>query len=238
MSAETFHRFRLQTAILHKITQMLRASQLSFAPKAQKVIFIGHSSASVTGNAIATHYPTDFDAMLLTGYSYELVTAGVGLLLTLVQPVQIQNPAKFGSFPLGYLAFGSRKGKRNSYYAADGSFSPALEQWDFEHQDTITIGQIYSAFSGLQRADAFTGDVLALTGQEVAFFCGPTGTRALGPQSCGKGDASIPARTSTFYKNARFEYYLAPNTSHATTLHYSTPDSIREAHQFLARRGY
>ncbi|USW56057.1 Putative alpha/beta hydrolase-1 [Septoria linicola] len=228
----------LQTAILHQIVQQLRAGKLNFATKASKVIFVGHSLASVIGNAIATKYPADFDALILTGYSYNLVQAGLGLLLTLVTPAQLQNPAKFGSFPPGYLAFASRQGKRDAYYADEGSFSPALEQWDFEHEDTITVGQIVSAFSGLQRADNYRGDVLALTGQEDAFFCGPTGSRALGPQSCGSGDQSVPAKSKTFFPNAKFEYYLAPNTSHATTLHFSAPDSIRTAHQFLARRGY
>lgn len=28
------------------------------------------------------------------------------------------------------------------------------------------------------------------------------------------------------------------NTSHATTLHYSTPESMRRAHQFLSMSGY
>ncbi|SMR56012.1 unnamed protein product [Zymoseptoria tritici ST99CH_1A5] len=228
----------LQEAILRKIASMLRAGTLSFAPKADKVIFIGHSLGSVTGNGIATKYPATFDAMILTGYSNTLVQAGVGLLLTLLTPAQLQNPAKFGALAPGYLAFGSSVGKRNSYYAEDGSFSAALAQWDFDHQDTITVGQIVTAFSGLQRADQFRGDVLALTGSDDAFFCGPTGTRALGPQSCGTGDESIPAKSKAFFPVANFGYYLAPNTSHATTLHYSTPDSIREAHDFLARNGY
>ncbi|EME81215.1 uncharacterized protein MYCFIDRAFT_111073, partial [Pseudocercospora fijiensis CIRAD86] len=223
----------LQTAILHQITTMLRAGQLSFAPKPNKVIFVGHSLSSVIGNGIATHYPKDFDAIILTGWSYTLIQAGPGLLLTLLEPAQVHNPAKFGSFPPGYLAFGSRQGKRDSYYAEHGSFSAGLEQWDFDHEDTITIGQIYSAFSGLQKAEQFTGDVLALTGQEDAFFCGPTGSRALGPQSCGTGADSIPAKSKVFFPNAKFQDYLAPNTSHATTLHYSTPQSLKAAHDFL-----
>lgn len=156
----------LQTAIVHKITQMLRAGQLSFAPKASKVIFVGHSLGSVTGNGIATHYPTDFDAMILTGWTDTLVQAGLGLLLTILEPAQLQNPAKFGSFPPGYLAFGSRQGKRDAYYGDDGAFSQALADWDFDHEDTITIGQIYSAFSGLERAENFKGDIFAVTGQE------------------------------------------------------------------------
>ncbi|CAK4026187.1 alpha beta-hydrolase [Lecanosticta acicola] len=228
----------LQTALLHEITQMLRAGQLSFAPKAEKVIFVGHSLASVTGNGIATHYPSDFDAMVLTGYSYDLIPAGLGILLTLLEPAQLQNAAKFGSFPPGYLAFGSRQGKRAAYYAQDGSFSTGLEGYDFAHEDTITIGQIYSAFSGLEKADDYRGDVFVLTGQNDAFFCGPTGSRELGPQDCGMGDESIPAKSRAFFPNANFEYHLALNTSHATTLHYSAPDSLEAAHQFLARSGY
>lgn len=184
---------------------MLRKGQLAFAPKASKVIFVGHSLASVTGNGIATHYPADFDAMVLTGYSNALVEAGLGLLLTILEPAQLQNSAKFGSFPPGYLAFGSQQGKRASYYAQDGSFSAPLEAYDFAHEDTITIGQIYSAFTGLEKANDYKGDVFVLTGQNDAFFCGPTGTRELGPQDCGKGDDSIPAKSKSFFPNAKFQ---------------------------------
>ncbi|CZT25783.1 uncharacterized protein RCC_11452 [Ramularia collo-cygni] len=228
----------LQLAILHEITTKLRKGELEFAPAAEKVIFVGHSLASVTGNGIATKYPSDFNTMILTGYSNALVEAGLGLLLTELEPAQTQNPAKFNDLPPGYLAFGSSQGKRNSYYAEDGTFSASLAEYDFAHQDTITLGQILTAFSGLQKADAYKGDVLVLTGSEDAFFCGPTGTRAVGPQTCGVGDDSIPAKSRSFFPNAHFDYYLAPNTSHATTLHYSTPGSIRRAHEFLAESGY
>jgi pimeloyl-ACP methyl ester carboxylesterase len=76
----------LQEAIVREIASMLRVGELSFAPKAEKVIFVGHSLGSVTGNGIVTKYPAAFDAMILTGYSNTLVQAGVGLLLTLLTP--------------------------------------------------------------------------------------------------------------------------------------------------------
>lgn len=160
----------MQQAILHEISSKLRKGELDFAPKAEKLIFVGHSLGSVTGNGIATKFPADFDSLILTGYSSTLLQATVGLLLTVLLPAQLQNPTKFGSLAPGYLAFGSREGKRNSYYAGDGSFSAPLEEFDFGQQDTITVGQIITAFSGLQRADQFTGDVFVLTGQEDAFF--------------------------------------------------------------------
>jgi pimeloyl-ACP methyl ester carboxylesterase len=225
-------------AILHDITMKLRSGQLSFAPKAEKVVFVGHSLGAVVGNGVATKYPADFDSMIMTGYSNTLLQAVPGLLLTAAIPAQIQNPARFGSLPPGYLAFGSPVGKVNSYYAAEGSYSPDLAAYDFAHQDTLTVGQIITAFSGLQRADQYKGDVLVLTGANDAFFCGPTGTRTLGPQSCGVGADSIPAKSKSFFPSANFDYYLAPNTSHATTLHYSTPDSLKRAHDFLAANEY
>jgi pimeloyl-ACP methyl ester carboxylesterase len=228
----------LQQAIVHKIITMLRAGHLSFAPAAAKVIFVGHSLGSVTGNGIATNHPEDVDALVLTGYTNDLIPAIVGLLTTVLTPAQLQNSTKFGTLAPGYLAFGSFEGQRNSYYADDGTFSPGLARWDFENQDTITVGQMLSAFTGLQRADAFRGDVFVLTGDQDSFFCGPTGSRTLGPQSCGSGNQSIPAKSRSFFPAANFEYHLAPITSHATTFHYSAPDSVKAAHDFLARNGY
>lgn len=227
----------LQQAILHDITTKLRDGQLPFAPEVDKVIFVGHSLGSVVGNGIATKYPADFDSMIMTGYSNTLLQPVPGLLLAAAIPAQLQDPAKLGSLPPGYLAFDS-VGKVNSHYAEEGSCSPALAKYDFAHQDTVTVGQIITAFSDLQRADQYKGDVLVLTGANDAFFCGPTGTRTLGPQPCGVGADSIPAKSKSFFPNANFDYYLAPNTSHATTLHYSTPGSFKRAHDFLAANGH
>lgn len=84
----------LQQAVLHEITTKLRNGELDFAPAAEKIIFVGHSLASVTGNGIATKYPNDFNSMILTGYSNTLVEATLGLLLTVLVPALIMKGGK------------------------------------------------------------------------------------------------------------------------------------------------
>nr|POE99409.1 hypothetical protein CFP56_52801 [Quercus suber] len=231
----------LQTAIIHLITQQLRAGSLPFGPKASKVIFVGHSLSSVIGNGIASRWPDDFDAMILTGYSYDFVPAIIGLLTTMLVPAQVQDPARFplSEFPPGYLTFNSSQGKLAAYYAEEGSYDPDLAAYDFAHQDTITVGQIVTAFAGLEAAADYTGDVFVLTGQEDAFFCGPLGTRELGEQDCGQGPTSIPAQSASFFPGSKnFQYYVAQNTAHATTLGYTAIEDIANAHRFLSRAGY
>nr|POF17452.1 hypothetical protein CFP56_12866 [Quercus suber] len=231
----------LQTAILHLITQQLRAGSLPFGPKASKVIFVGHSLSSVIGNGIASRWPTDFDAMILTGYSFDFVPAIISLLTTMLVPAQVQDPERFpiSDFPPGYLTFNSSEGKLAAYYAEEGSYDPDLAAYDYAHQDTITVGQLVTAFAGLEAATNYTGDVFILTGQEDALFCGPLGTRELGTQDCGLGPTSIPAQSSSFFPVSKnFQYYVAQNTAHATTLGYTAIEDMANAHRFLSRAGY
>lgn len=241
----------LQTEIVHQIALSLKSGlnvtgyyneQPSTLPAAEKVIFVGHSLGSVVGNAIATKYPTDFAALVLTGYSYSLIEGALGFLLGILAPASLQNPAKYGKgnqdLPPAYLTFTSLEGKNDAYYAAPNTFNYSYAEYDFIYEDTVTLGQIITAFNGLEQAASYTGDVLVLTGQNDAIFCGPTGTRSLGEQSCGTGSTSVLNKTGSFFPKANYNYYAVNETGHATNLHYSAQEVFEEAHDFLAKQGY
>lgn len=71
-----------------------------------------------------------------------------------------------------------------------------------------------------------------------AFFCGD-GSRAFGAQSCYHDGTNTPEQSKVFFPHAHsFAAHLPPNTSHATTLHYSTPDTLKYVHDSLAGLGY
>lgn len=228
----------LETEFIHKLILRLRAGTLAHGiPKAIKVIFVGHSYASVLGNALLSKYPKAVDAAILTGYSYTIANAVPGVLLDLLAPASTVYPERYGDLPPGYLTFASEKGKRNSYYAADGTFDPALAHFDYENQDVTTIGSIATFFAGLQKATAFTGDVFALTGKADALFCG-LGSRALQQPNCGNQKGGIVERSGQFFPNAKYKFFLVPGASHATNLARLSRAGFKQAHAFLAGSGY
>lgn len=184
-----------------------------------------------------TKYPKAFDAAILTGYSYTIANAVPGVLLTLLAPASVVYPERYGDLPPGYLTFASEKGKRNSYYAADGDFDPALAHFDYENQDVTTIGSIATFFAGLQKAPEFKGDVMAVTGKEDAFFCG-LGSRAIQIPSCGNQKSGVLERSGQFFPNANYKFYLPPGTSHGTGLSKAAASGFKQAHSFLANGGY
>lgn len=228
----------LETEVYHQLIKKLRAGTIGHGvPKAEKVIFVGHSYASVLGNAILTKYPTDVDAAILTGYSYTIANAVPGVLLAGLVPASVYSPAKYGHLDPGYLTFDLEQGKRESYYAADGTFDPALAHFDYENQGVTSIGEIATFFAGLQKATHFKGDVLAITGRQDALFCG-LGSRKLGKPNCGNQASGVVERSGQFFPNANYKFYLPEGTSHATNLHRSSQSIFKQAHAFLSGTGY
>lgn len=227
----------LETELIREVILKARTGQIPQVPRADKVVFVGHSVGSVLGNGIATRYPKAFDAAILTGYTHTLAQSVIGLLLDVIEPASIQNPSKFGSLSPAYLTFASVEGKRNTYYSAEGDFDPALPQYDISTaQDTVTLGEILTAFTGEQRAPDFHGDVFVVTGNQDALFCS-LGSRAITTPDCGSGNSSLPARSKDFWPNANYDYFI-PVGGHAVTLHYSAQEQFKQSHDFLAKSGY
>lgn len=229
----------LETEILHEIIAMARAGKLpSGIPRANRVVFVGHSIGSVTGNGVATKYPhTAFDAAILTGYSYTVAQAAIGLLTDAIVPAAVQNPQRFGSLPPAYLTFASVHGKRDTYYSADGEFDAELPAFDVnEAQGTLSVGELVSILSGVQKAPEYSGDVFVITGNQDAIFCS-VGSRGLAKPDCGLGADSLPAKSRVFWPKANYDYFI-PVGGHSVTLHYSAQEQFRRAHEFLAKAGY
>lgn len=61
--------------VLHQLVTMLRSG--SFGPRFSKVVGVGHSIGSKATEAVISQYPSDFDAIIHTGYAYQNA-AGAG----------------------------------------------------------------------------------------------------------------------------------------------------------------
>ncbi|MCJ1331284.1 hypothetical protein MMC10_007973 [Thelotrema lepadinum] len=175
----------------------------------KKIIFTGHSYGSICGNALATTYPSDADALILTGYTGLFAggvpTLGSGILL----PAATVNSARFGGLEVGYLAQSNEAGLKATFYTVDG-------------------------LTGLSPSPQYTGDVLVVTGSNDTIVCA---TLTLGGD-CGEGTDSLPAQASAFFPKARsYQYYIPPATGHAPDLHYSWPGTWGVVEEWLIQKG-
>ena len=229
----------LQVAVIHEILQKLRAGTVG-GPVGTKafdtVIYTGHSYGSICGNGIATHYPSDVDAFVFTGYTGQFVLGAGPLASGILIPASTVHP-RFAGLQAGYLAMSSELGRSEALYTSPnslGGFDKGVPFYDFQTEDTGSIGEIGTLLYGVGPADNFTGHVLTVTGERDAVAC-----NVLPTPHCGSGATSLPARAGKFFPNAKdYTYHIPADTGHATFLHQSSPATFQYIIDYLAGKGY
>jgi hypothetical protein len=137
------------------------------------------------------------------------------------------NPAaavfpRFSGVPLGYFTFKTQSIRTRALY--DGPYDPAVAAHDFEVQDTVSLGELFSP--GLDQAvTSFAGHVFLITGDKDSIFCSD------GPSVC---DAVLSG-TTRLYPDARFEYEVVKNAGHMLTLQKSSSKVMQSVHKWLSR---
>jgi pimeloyl-ACP methyl ester carboxylesterase len=93
----------LQSSILQKVIQQLRAGSLQPIPKYQKVIFASHSYGSILARLIAQFYPINgADAYVLNTTSNNLTGLNSFIAATHAQSASAVKPDDFAAFAPGY----------------------------------------------------------------------------------------------------------------------------------------
>ncbi|CZT18456.1 uncharacterized protein RCC_04301 [Ramularia collo-cygni] len=226
----------LQAQIAHEIITMLREGKVQ-GPVAgktfNKVIYVGHSYGSIMGNAIAATFPDDVNAFVLTGYTGEFVAGAPPLLSGVAVPAALAMP-KFADLPVGYLAQTYEPGRLYAFYTVDnvGGFDPAMPQYDFDNQGTVALGELATLFYGLTPAKEFTGSVFVVTGHQDAIVC-----NNLGGADCYKPANKLDAAKGFWPAAKDYSYIIPEKTGHAANLHYSSPESFKKVHAYLASQG-
>ncbi|KAI4148635.1 MAG: hypothetical protein LQ340_005011, partial [Diploschistes diacapsis] len=77
---------------------------------------------------MAITHPTDFDALVLTGYTGDFVNGVPALASGILLPAATVSPDRFGELPVGYLEQSSPAGRERTFYTVDGvgGFDPAV----------------------------------------------------------------------------------------------------------------
>lgn len=135
-----------------------------------KVIFVGHSHGPILGGCMAADCPSDFAAIILTGFGNSVAPTAASVNQTTLYPASKYAPRVAGLW-LGYMSMSSKDGRRSYFYGPPSSFDQRLFLLNFNTEDDLGLGRIFSLGVGLKTASAYTGPVFVITGAENDVFC-------------------------------------------------------------------
>ncbi|CUA74543.1 hypothetical protein RSOLAG22IIIB_05603 [Rhizoctonia solani] len=221
-----------EVEILHQIIQRSRKSK-----KYSKILGIGHSFGSIQLTGIAAKYPSDLDAVILTGYTPSM--ASVGLSFTgWAQTLANQQPdvairSRWASLPSGstimsdqsYLGTGSPSADRFAFFA-DNFYDEDAFKLAYNTKQTHTLGEFLTIAEPVSEpATDYKGHVFVVTGEKDLIFCGG---------NCWQKPTTAPGNSlledaKTLYPNAaRFSTYVPPGAGHALFAHRGTDETIEK----------
>ncbi|KAL7803612.1 Alpha/Beta hydrolase protein [Trichoderma aethiopicum] len=214
-----------QLAVTHHLASLLRHSHIA-GFTFENVVGVGHSAGSTLTQAITTQYPSDFDAVILTGTTAS--AASVGLALAAFNLINANtDPAapQFKGLPAGYLTQQSAAGIQFAFYRYPNYDEDAFAR-QVANKQTNTLGVLLTLGGLVAPSTRFTGPVMIVNGEHDFVFCGGN---CLYPtdQNVVALEAFYPAAA----KGSRT--YIAEGAGHSIAAHRSGPDSFREMIQFL-----
>ena len=176
---------------------------------------------SILGDYIAADYPSAITGFILSGFGNSMAYAPANLNQTILYPTAKYSPG-FSRLPLSYMVTSSQDRWRSSFYNSPNSFVQQLFLLDFNDENDLGFGGIFSLGRGLRTALAYTGPVLAVTAAEDDVFCSNG--------QCGTGSSSPSAMAvSLFPKTSYFSYFEPTKTGHSINLHYTAQQSFQAA---------
>ncbi|UPK98136.1 hypothetical protein LCI18_009071 [Fusarium solani-melongenae] len=127
----------------------------------------------------------------------------------------------FKNTPVGYLTVSSEKARTEAFYG--GKFDRSLAQYDFKVEDTVSLGEYLTP--GVQPVStSYKGHVLVVSRDRDSIFC------TAGSDTC----AEILNKTGQdIFPKAEYDSFVAPDTGHCLTLHYSAPKVFKIVHDWL-----
>jgi pimeloyl-ACP methyl ester carboxylesterase len=229
----------VEVETVHQIITKIRSSNPSPLPRTfAKIIYAGHSYGSILGNSLVAKYPTDVDALLLTGYSSKYLLALPGTTLSAdLLPADTISPDRFGAFSPGYLEISSSSGFDYLFYRP-GGFDPALQALDFSIRGTFATGEVIIFALGINTVPKYTGPVYMMTGQHDAFSCNPLNL-VQSQIDCGTGTSGYVVSTSSLFPAAKsFGVFIVPHSGHCWHFHTAAPSAFDTAHVWMAGEGF
>nr|POE94215.1 hypothetical protein CFP56_16455 [Quercus suber] len=185
--------------------------------------------------AMAVYYPKDFDALILTGFSIDVLSSFPGVSLNAPAPAVTVDSTRFAGAPAGYVTSTIEQSLTNSFFGDPKfvDFDPKIAHLFFQRRDVVSLGDVVTTYllNGIPPATTYTGRVIVITGEHDQAYCG-LGSSALDPDN--EVCPGLLKKTKTLFPVADYNYQVVPRTGHATILHYTAPFTFFVAHRFLA----
>ncbi|KAL8787189.1 MAG: hypothetical protein Q9195_007880 [Heterodermia aff. obscurata] len=212
---------QLQMETVYSLIQRIKAGTVQGIPAPLKgdLIYVGHSSGSLIGAALAQIHPSAVDAVILTGYPAAKSNNKGGVPSYHYLPAALSRPDQYPkNLNYGYLRMNSEKNRTSAFYYP-GHYDPQIAHLDYETQGVQPIGEGFDL--GPQIQPSFKGKVLVVTGTKDPAICGFTPVN-----ECKFNQNILTAVMDDFSFNTGFDWY-APPSGHALNWHYSAPDTYK-----------
>lgn len=231
-----------EVEILHQFIQQSRASK-----KYSKVLGIGHSFGAIQLTGIAAKYPSDLDAVILTGYAPSMISVPLAFTawaqtLANQQPDQTTR-RRWAALPSGnvvmsdqsYMGTGSSSADRFAFFA-DGYYDSGAFDLAYNTKQTHTMGEFLTIAEPVSSpADNYKGHVFVVTGEKDIIFCGGN---CLQQPTNGFGN-NLLDDTKSFYPNAAsFTSHVPAGAGHALFAHRGTDQTISTILSWCKNHGF
>jgi len=209
-------RAQTEVAILREVLTQLRNTTTVGGRQHDKIVGVGHSYGSIQTQAVTMEYPQLLDGAVLTGFSTNSSNLPGYLQAASYSIANKIFPDRLASKPDTWLVTGSNASDIMGFF-----YPPYYSEASFDlsrsTEQPVTLGSLFTVGKVGGEATNFTGPVHVVNGAKDFIFC---------DSNCyaGKNGSDIPSEVKQLYPQARnFTTYIAENTGHAITPHYSQP---------------
>lgn len=224
-------RAQTEVAILETILTRLRNSTEVGGKQHNKVVGVGHSYGSVQTQAVSKDRPELLDAVVLTGFTTNTTNMMGYLKAASYSIAKNVFPQRLGDKPSTWLVTGSNASDIMGFfyppYYSEESFDLARST-----EQAVTLGSLASIGAVGGEAANYQGPVHVVNGAKDFIFCS---------SNCYAGDQqgkTIPDGVQMLYpKTKNFTSYIAEDTGHAITAHYSGPWVAHEIVSWVMDQG-
>jgi pimeloyl-ACP methyl ester carboxylesterase len=148
---------------MHQVIVQLRAGTLFTERQWNKIVFAGFSIGGIVANSLAERYPSDVDAIVLLGISWELLWIYPAFLAGLQDAARNIDPVRWGALPSFYQTHATLATREVACFY--GAFDRGALEADFAYRDFDTLGAAVTFTYHLVVAPAFSGPVFLGIGE-------------------------------------------------------------------------
>ena len=232
---------------VHQVIQHLRDGTVG-GVRWNKVAMVGFSLGAVIANSMSAQYPSDFDALVLHGISWDISWIYPAFFSGLQAPAAQIDPERWGNVPLQYQTQSTREAREAHVFY--GSYDRGVLEPDFYYRDFDSVGAAMSFTYHLVDAPEYRGPVFLGIGErkfdnscliwalrastDMLVFWSDDSTFCGGTQCLGQ-----PYEVYNRYPEAsNHTVQVYESTGHHILLHHTGPRLMEDSLHFLRANGF